>query len=250
MKKKVLNTSFEVYNYLNITNRKLSKLYKYFGYNFFPDNFDITQDTFKERLYLNEMQLNNIFPPFSIEEKKGIKKFVKNSIKNMQKIAKSGYFAENFSPDFAAKVEIYFDMRRELTRILLKDFNNQDVDEVALYQEIYNLNPVFSEFFEDLYLDKVDLPKLFDGLEEKYNKSYLAKLKLIEKKVTKKQEKTNEIHEELQRQKNAAKTKNAEKDAKIVEKSVKNNKKATKTSEIKQVKAENKKAKQKVRENA
>ncbi len=248
MRKKALNTNFEVYNYLNITNRKLSKLYKYSGFNVLPKDFDINQQTFAERLYLNQMKKDNIFPPFSIVEKKEIKKFIKNSLKNMQKVAKNGYFADKFSSDFAMKVELYFDMRFELTRILLKDFNDQDMDEVAMYQEIYNLNPVFAEFFEDLYSANVNLPKLFEGLEEKYNNSYLAKLKTLEKKVTKKQEKTNELHENLQHQKNAIKSKNAEKDAKNVEKTVKNTKKATKTNEIKQVKAENKKAKQKVRE--
>ena len=73
MKKKALNTNIEIYNYLNITNRKLGKLYKYSGYTFLPASFDITPETIKERLYLNEMEKSDIFPPFVLNDKKSIK---------------------------------------------------------------------------------------------------------------------------------------------------------------------------------
>ena len=90
--KKKLNNNFEIYNYLNITNRRLGKVYKYTGTHCLPADFDVNAEMFKERLFLNEMENQEIFPPFVNEEKKEIKKRLKNSIKNIQKLKKYAKF--------------------------------------------------------------------------------------------------------------------------------------------------------------
>ncbi len=186
--KKKLNTNYEIYNYLNITNRKLGKIYKYTGTHCLPADFDVNADMFKERLFLNEMERQDIFPPFVIEEKKEIKKRLKNSIKNIQKLkkyAKNSDVLQNFSQNFIKKFGLYLDSRHELSHAFLKDFESQSCDEVEMYRELFNLDPVFGEFLDGLFDAKPDFSKLCENLEEKYEKSYVEKLKLLDKKTTK-----------------------------------------------------------------
>ena len=126
MKKKNLNTNWEIYNFLNITNRKLSKQYKYFGRDFLPDDFDVNEKTIKERILLGEMSNTNIVPSFVYEDKKKVKKHFKNSLKNCKKMLQNRFFSF-FTPDFLQKMEIYMDMRMFLTRRILQDFRSQSL---------------------------------------------------------------------------------------------------------------------------
>ena len=228
----------EKYNFLNITNRRLGKLYKYSGYDFLPSDFDINPQTIKERLYLNELQTSNRFPAFVLESKKSIKKILKNSLKNIKKMQKNDIF-NDFSKEFSQKLEIYFDMRTELTKLILKDFKNQSFDEVAAYQEIFNLDPVFGDLLDNIYQQKVDCEALFDDLENRYRTSYLEQIKKLEKKQTKLRKKQTATLQNLQTMKTKQKTETL---AKKEEKTIKTAKKAAKMKEIEQIKSQNKQA--------
>lgn len=240
MKRKKLNTNTEKCNYLNITNRKLGKLYKYSGYDFLPSDFDINPEKIKERLYLNEMQVSNIFPSFISEEKKYMKKFFKNSLKNIKKMQKKD-FSDIFSHDFTQKLEIYLDMRKELTKILLKDFGSQSFDEVAIFQEIHNLNPVFGELLEEMYQPKLD-EDMFEDLENKYNTLYLEKIQKLEKKQTKRRKRQKTAETELQNVESLdRKVQKIATIAKKEEKTKQSIQKIEHMKEVKTVKAQNKK---------
>ena len=245
MKKKKLNNNFEVYNYLNVTNRKLGKLYKYTGTNCLPAGFDVNEQTFQERLLLNEMENADAFPPFEIKEKKEIKKHFKNSLKNIQKIKKmqkKGVIFENFSENFKNKVDFYLELRHELTHSILQDFEDQNFDEIDAYRQIFNLDPVFGECLEGLFEAKVDFSSIFEGLEEKYEKSYLAKLKKIEKKNQKKRKKSAQKNLQLETTKNLEKSQGKDlPNAKKIEKTAKNAQKAQNLKDAEQVRKQNKK---------
>lgn len=172
------STNLEIYNFLNMTNHKFGKMYKYMGKNPLPDNFELNSKKIEEILILNQMQ-KEVFPYFSCEEKNKIKKYFKNSIKNCKKIIKIDFF-NNFSKEFSEKLKIYFNMRIYLTSFFLKNFKSHTFNEIEAYREIYYINPILSEFFEELFEEKVDVEILFENLENKYKASFEEKQKLLQ----------------------------------------------------------------------
>lgn len=236
--KKALNTNLEIYNYLNIVDKRLGKIYKYTGYSSLPDAFDVNEETIKEVLVISQMRDLTRQPDFLVEGKRHFKKRLKLSLKNCRNILKHEYYKSCCTKKFKAYLDIYFDMRKEITAQILKDTHNHDFDEAAAWQEIFNLNPVLGELTENLFEEKVDFEKLFSGLERKYNKSYAEKVALLEKKENKKRTNQIQMEEGIKRVK---KSKNIEKDAKIEEKSVKIAQKTAKNREIQQIRADIKK---------
>lgn len=75
--------NIEIYNYLNLINYKLAKMYKKGLYNPFSDSFSLTEEMIKERLIFSQFKIK--LPDFIFEEKKKIKKYFKNSQKKYQK---------------------------------------------------------------------------------------------------------------------------------------------------------------------
>ena len=191
--------NYEVYNFLNMINVRLGKVYKLTGYSPLPKNFVMTKDLLKERLYLNQMSLNINFPNFVYENKNEIKKHFKNSIKNIKKMKKNikNY---DFSPQFLEKLEVYFDIRIDVTESLLNEFKNQRFDEKEAFQEIYRLNPILSKLFMELFEEHVDTEALLVNLEDIYEISYLQKLQMIEKKQKNTQRKTSQTLEQTTKQ--------------------------------------------------
>lgn len=198
---KTLNT--EIYNYLNLINRRFGKMYKYAGINPLPKDFVIDQQKILNILLLNQMKAEDIFPPFINQEKKQIKKHFKFAYKNAKKLQKN-IAKYNFSDEFTTNLSIYLKMYKQLCQATLRDFTKQSLDETAAYRDVYNINPVLGETFINLFDAKLNLEELLNGLEEKYNLSYQQKLKLIEKKNTKKQSKISE-QQNLQSLQNVAK---------------------------------------------
>lgn len=231
-------TNLEIYNFLNLTSHRFGRIYKYVGFCPLPKNFVITKDKIKEKLILSQLQKNDIFPYFSSEEKNKIKKYFKNSLKNCKKISKINLNSKNFSEEFVEKLEIYFNMRTYLTRVVLKEFKRHTFDETSAYREIFNIDPVMSSFLSELFEEKVDFDLLFEDLESKYKLSYLQKLQMLEKKNTKR----------IQKQETAKRLSNLEKDKenskkinKNVDKVTENNKKIENKKEIKKIKEKTKK---------
>ncbi len=234
------NTKIEIYNFLNITDRRLGRLYKYTGFSPLPKDFQITTEKIKKRIILNELKNENILPSFYLEDKKNIKKRFKISLKNAKKVKKHEFFAKNSSKKFAEEMETYFEMRITITEQILKDFKNHDFNEAMAYQELYNLDPVLAPFMEVLFADKVDFETLFENLEKDYHASYLEKVKTLEKK----QNKEIEQKKKLENQQNLAKNlENSKKTRKKVEKINQNAKDSENKKDAKMVKEKIKKSK-------
>lgn len=240
-----MNNYYEIYNYLNIVNRRLGKLYKLSGYNPLPKDFVFDDECVKEVFIFSQMKNETVIPPFIYEGKRAIKKHFKTALKHSKSILKHESYAKFVSKEFAEKLGIYFAMRIEIAEFLLKNFKKQGADEVELYREIYNLNPILGEFMLPLYDDKFSADVLFQDLEKQYNLSYSEKLKLINKK----QNKQTQKQAEETNQKNLHKSKELQKIRKNVEKTAKNNEKIKKNQEIEKVKTENiKRKKEKIKE--
>lgn len=224
-----MNTDYEVLNYLNLTNGRLGKLYKLTGYNPLPEDFVFNDETIKERLYINQMQNMFKLPEFIYLDKKIVKKHFKNSVKNIKKIEKIILTEKNknkLSDFFANKLLTYFDIRVEITKLLLKEFKKFNFDEREACQEIFDLNPILGTFFEELFNDNFNAESLLENLEEKYQINYQEKLQLIEKKNTKKRKETETVLQNFVKDnmKEKSQTKN-DISLKIEEKSNKNAKK-------------------------
>ena len=198
------------------------------------------KDKIKEKLFLYQLKNDYIFPSFISEDKNQIKKHFQNSFKNCKKIRKINFSTRDLSKDFAEKLEIYFDMRTELTDILLKEFKNHGFDEAAAYREIFNIDPIFGEMLECLFEEKIDLDEIFEGIEEKYKSSYLEKIQSLEKKTTKRQEKKRQIENSV---KNLNEGEKVAKIGKEADKIAKNKQKIEKKQEIVKTKEEFKKSK-------
>lgn len=203
--------NIEIYNYLNLINFKLAKLYKNGLYNPFPVNFEVTEADFKERLFFSQIQSK--LPNFIFEEKKKIKKYFKNSKKNIKKILKNLKKSE-FLSNFDKKFENYLNLRLKLTKCLIHDFKNQSFDESDAIEQVYKLNPIFADLLFDLFNSDCDIEKMIFDIEDKYNLTYAEKIKLIEKKNN---QKSKKISIELNK-KTVEKSKSAEKTSKTKQK--------------------------------
>ncbi len=242
-------TNIEIYNFLNLTSHRFGKIYKYTGSSPLPAGFEITEQKIKEKLFLYQLHDENIFPSFIVEDKNQIKKYFKNSIKNCKKIRRNNYFCSNFSKDFAEKVEVYFEMRILLTSTILKEFKNHAFDEAAAYREVYNIDPIFGQIFDQLFFEKINFEAMFDGLEKKYKTTYLQKVQLLEKanaqKEKKKQQHENQAALAKQNAKNKEKAKETGKKA---DKIAKNKQKTVQKQEALKTKQEIKKTKMQQKE--
>ena len=180
------------------------------------------------------MSLNINFPNFIYDNKNEVKKYFKNSIKNIKKLRKN---IENFdySPEFLEKLNVYFNIRTDVTEALLKEFKNQRFDEKGAFQEIYRLNPILSNLMMELFDEHIATKTLLTNLEDKYQISYLEKLQLIEKKQKVIQEKKSQVLEQttrqIQHEKTATKKKSSTKSKENVAKIEKELKQKTKITE-------------------
>ena len=218
--------NIEIYNYLNLTNYKLAKLYKNGLYNPFPDGFELTTEKIKERLFFSQIQPT--LPGFIFEEKKQIKKYFKNSQKNIKNLIKNSKKSE-FSVIFNEKFEIYLFFRQKLTRTLLRDFRKQDFDEGDAVLQILNLDPIMGDLLQNLFQSDCDIESLIENLEERYNLSYADKMKLIEKKNNQKTRRNVKKLQEFElKQKELSKEK-IQKKEKVTEKSSSKKKESSKT---------------------
>lgn len=213
-----MNENLEIYNYLNLTNRRLGKLYKTTGYNPLPKNFSFTKDVIKDRLYLNQMPSEISFPDFLYEEKRNLKKRFKLSLKRINQILKERKYENKMTPAFAQMFESYMLMRKEVTSMILKDFSKFDFDECDAYTEICSINTIFFDLLEEIFDDEFNFYEISFDLEYRYGVYYEERLKRINKKN--KQEITKKLNENnLLIQKNIQKIqKNELKNEKITEK--------------------------------
>lgn len=236
---------YENYNFLNIINRRVGKLYKVSGYSPLPAGFVVDESKVQDVLTFGQMKDIYVMPPFINEDAKTMKKHFKIALKNCKHIIKYRPFEDYVSEDFAEKLTVYFNIRKDLTDILLKELKKSEADEVKIYQEIYNLNPVLGSLLDELFENKVNFDELFENLEVDYHIVFADKLKLIDKKKSKKKQKNDlQIESEIVVQN----SKIEQKERKIIEKTAKNAQKLEKEQEIEKVKAEKQQAKKENKE--
>lgn len=211
IKKPAQNTNVEIYNYLNLVDRRLGKLYKHSGFSPLPANFFVDEKVIERALILGEMKREN-FEDFEVPEKKTFKKMLKISLKNCKKLQKIDVFADesnlsNHKVTGAAEdFETYLVMRKEVTHQILKDMRNHDFDETAAYAELFNLNPVFGEILDTIFQTDFDAAAALENLPQKYNLIYNKNLKSIaQRKKQLAQEKQNSKNKKTQQQLQALK---------------------------------------------
>lgn len=185
-------TTKEIYNYLNLVDRRLGLLYKLTGYNPLPSSFSFDSEAIVERLYLNQMPSSMSFPEFLYEEKKDLKKRFNMTIKRINQILKEQKYKACMSKDFTDKFEVYLLMRREVTSLILKDFNKSNFDECAAYIEICSINTIFFDLLEQIFDDEFNFSDILPTLEDLYNIYYSERLKRLEDKRNKQIAKNNQ----------------------------------------------------------
>ena len=185
-------TTKEIYNYLNLVDRRLGLLYKLTGYNPLPSSFSFNSEAIVERLYLNQMPSSMSFPEFLYEEKKDLKKRFNMTIKRINQILKEQKYKACMSKDFTDKFEVYLLMRREVTSLILKDFNKSNFDECAAYIEICSINTIFFDLLEQIFDDEFNFSDILPTLEDLYNIYYSERLKRLEDKRNKQIAKNNQ----------------------------------------------------------
>lgn len=178
---KTKNTNLEIFNYLNLVNPRLGKLYKITGFNPLPDDFVFDENTIKERLYLGQMAKDISYPNFLFNEKIDLKKMFKLSVKRLNQISKSN-FKKYLSKEFAEKFELYLVLRTKLTEILIREFKKEDFDEIGAYSEICSIDPIFFDLLDGIFESEFNFNEILNNLEDEYKIYYFEKLKKIEEK--------------------------------------------------------------------
>lgn len=174
-----MSANVNVLNVLNLINPRLGKFYTLTGINPLPKGFVEEEGKIEEFLYLKQMCENIKIPDFVYCEKNIVKNCFKNSIKNIKKIQNKLIFYTNFQPEFLNNLKLYLNLREILTSLFIKEFKNQNFDEVEAYQEIYCLNPIFANLTTSLFDENLDVEALLYDLEDKYKISYNEKLQLL-----------------------------------------------------------------------
>ena len=149
-----MNTNFEIYNYLNLINRRVAKAFRSTGRSPLPANFKITTETIKERLYLNQMQSSISYPEFLFENNRNVKKRFKASvkqIKQLQAMLKDPEYAKTMSPAFLEKFSTYLKLRLFVTNCILKEFKHFYFNECDAYEEICAIDTIFFELLDDTF---------------------------------------------------------------------------------------------------
>ena len=183
------------FNYLSLINSRLAEDYSKRGVCFLSKTFEPTQEDFEERIYLNQISIASNNPSFLFDEKKNIKKRLKISLKNLKKCEKIK-FSGILSQNFAEKVETYLNARYRLTELILEDFSKFDFDENSAVLEISSINPILCSLFPDFFDENFnveDFEARLKDLEDKYVLSYLEKIKVLEKKLSKERQRVENV---------------------------------------------------------
>ena len=198
-----MNTNFEIYNYLNLVNRRAAKAYRNTGICPFIGNFRITDEAIKQRLYLNQMQATITYPQFLFENNRNVKKRFKASVKQvkqLQAMLKKPDFANTMSDRFRAKFTFYLNIRLFVTKAILKEFKRYFFNECDAYEEICAIDTIFFSLLDGTFEPDFDVRLYVDGLEEKYNIFYQEKVSRLEEKVSEETKKKRAAQNNLQKQ--------------------------------------------------
>ncbi len=198
-----MNTNFEIYNYLNLVNRRVAKAFRNTGRCPFIGNFRITDEAIKQRLYLNQMQSKITYPQFLFENNRNVKKRFKASVKQvkqLQAMLKKPEFANTMSDKFRAKFTFYLNIRLFVTKAILKEFKRYYFNECDAYEEIFAIDTIFFSLLDGTFEPDFDVRLYVDGLEEKYNIFYQEHVNRLEEKVSEKTKKKRSAQNKLQQQ--------------------------------------------------
>lgn len=183
------------FNYLSLINSRLAEDYSKRGVCFLSKSFEPTQEDFEERICLNQISISSNNPSFLFKEKKNIKKHLKTSLKNIKKCEKIKFF-DILSQNFAEKVETYLNARYRLTELILENFSKFDFDENGAVLEISSINPILCSLLPDFFdedFNVEDFETRLKDLEDKYVLSYLEKIKVLEKKLSKERQRVENV---------------------------------------------------------
>ena len=198
-----MNTNFEIYNYLNLINRRVAKAFRSTGRIPLPANFKITTETIKERLYLNQMQSSISYPEFLFENNRNVKKRFKASvkqIKQLQAMLKDPEYAKTMSPAFLEKFSTYLKLRLFVTNCILKEFKHFYFNECDAYEEICAIDTIFFELLDDTFEPDFDVRLHVGNLENKYKVFYQERVSRLEEKVSEKTKKKRAEKAKLQQE--------------------------------------------------
>jgi hypothetical protein len=231
---KFMNTNFEIYNYLNLINRRVGKIYRTSGKNPLPSDFVVDKQAIKDRLIDNQFESTLSFPVFLYEDKKSVKKRFSSSIKQLKQlktILHHKSFNQNLSKKFATRFECYLNIRIFVTKSILKDFKKYYFNECDAYEEICAIDTIFFDLLDGMFEPDIDVRNYLDNLEEKYNIYYQARVKRLEEKVSKEtSEKRAKQNAEIN-----LNVKNLKEDSKKMKSEIKNEKKTEKLNKDREI---------------
>lgn len=242
-----MNRNFEIYNYLNLINRRVAKAYKQTGKNPLPSSFVVNKEAIKERLYLNQMQSDISFPAFLFEDNKDVKKRFKSSVKQLkelQSMLKDEKFTSKMSKKFVEKFDTYLKIRIFVTQSILKEFKRYYFNECDAYEEICAIDTIFFDLLDGTFEPEVDVRKYLDDLENKYKIYHQERINRLPEKVSEQTKKKREKQKLSQKQELDLNKENLKKNIKKIKSDIKKekkNEKIIKSREISKFKQEKEK---------
>ena len=233
-----MSGNFEIYNYLNLINRRVAKAFRQTGKNPLPADFVVNKEAIKERLYLNQMQSDISFPAFLFEDNKDVKKRFKASvkqIKQLQSMLKDEKFTAKMSKKFVQKFDTYLKIRLFVTQSILKEFKRYYFNECDAYEEIRAIDTIFFDLLDGTFEPDFDVRKYLDDLENKYKLYYQERVNRLPEKISEKTRKKREKEKIAQRQELALNEKTLKQNVKKIKSDIKKEKKAEKIIKNKEI---------------
>ena len=179
--------NIEVYNTLNLISEELGRAYEETGYNPFDNGYILDNDKVIELLD-NKKLIKPLTSPEFLEQ--GNYAVVKNFNLSLMNTEKTIAELENKLDSCEFKDElketiVFLKNRKELLARAIEKLKDPNASSFELYEEIYNINPLLSNLFENSYLEEVNISVLsYDLLN---NAKVKAKLKALKEEQIRKQ---------------------------------------------------------------
>ena len=145
----------DVFNALNLISEDLGKCYEDHGYNPFGDEFQLDANYVSKLLEKAKNRKHLDIEPFLEEGNKKVKENFKTALENTEALKLDILEQiESATPELKESLQdvlLFLKNRAELLTVAIEKLKSQDADSLRLYEDIYNIDAMYSEILKESY---------------------------------------------------------------------------------------------------